>query len=91
MVQQWTDGAELDKKLIEKIANKPIIDEENADSVIYEYYSENGLKYRAHLPKEKNEEQIDWFNKLQSKFNHQEEGLIKRKIYKAYLYTEDRR
>ena len=72
------------KKLIKKeITYKPLLDDV-ADIIIYEYYNDNGLRYRAFLDKEKTEDQIDWFNNLQQKFKDGEEGLKSKKIYKWY-------
>ena len=95
-VRQWYNGerhpAEWVKKLIkEKTEYKPLLEIADPDCIIYEYYNKEGLKYRAYLPNERTEEQIDWFNSLQRKYKDGKEGLIKRKIYKAYLYNVDRK
>lgn len=87
-VRQWYNGEreapEWIKKIIKKeITYKPLIDEV-ADIMIYEYYNEDGLKYRAILNKEGTNNQYNWFNNLQQKFKDGKEGLKSKKIYKGY-------
>ena len=78
-VRQWNNAERQAPNWIKKLFN-------NAKNTItieqlYEYYTEEGLKYRAIIKKDSNEEQKDWFNRCQSKFNNREEGLKFKKIY----------
>ena len=97
-VRQWYNGARSAPDWLVNLfkaeqAYKPLIDLCEHDGHFYEYYSEDGLVYRAFLPKEPSEEQIDWFNKRQNDFMHGESKpkLTKVKVYRYYEVIEGKK
>ena len=98
-VRQWSSGSRsapdwLVNLFKAELAYKPLSDEKNfmckADGYFYEYFSDEGRVYRAFLPNEPTEDQIDWFNARQYDFIHgtSKPKLTKRKIYKYYEVQE---
>lgn len=98
-VRQWYNGSRsapdwLVNLLKAEQAYKPLIDEKNSvckvDGYFYEYFTDEGLKYRVFLPNESTEDQIDWFNSRQYEFIHgtSKPKLTKRKVYKYYEVQE---
>ena len=92
-VRQWYNGARSAPDWLVNLfkaeqAYKPLIDNK-PDGFFYEYYSDKGLKYRAFLPNEPTEEQIEWFNKCQYEFMHGTRDLTKKIIYRYYKVQQD--
>lgn len=90
-VRQWAEGLRSAPEWLKKLfqaeqACKPLLTQSKTEGIFYEYYTDEGLKYRAFLPNEATKEQIDWFNSRQYKFIHgtDEPKLSKRKVYKYY-------